>query len=182
MNDDLKAYVDGELPPDAAERVRAALDADPFLRKEAEALRSLGVALRALPEPEPVGQAATLAALSQRRPLWSSPLIRLWGPALAGCAAVLLVASSLARHSVGPPIVPVVRLIPGNAAAEATIPAVRREAFIRYVRSLGGEVHRDGDGLRAFYPQTAHDDVKRRFLLPGDLAWPTDGLRIRLTP
>ena len=65
---------------------------------------------------------------------------------------------------------------------EATIPAVRRKAFVRYVRSLGGEVRRDGDGLRAFYPSAAHEGVKRRFLLPDALPWPTDGLRVRFAP
>ena len=176
MNDDLKAYADGELPPDAVARLRAALDADPALRREEETIRSLSVALRSLPAPDPVGRAATLAALQARRPLW-----RAWAPALAGCAAVLLIAAALARREASPPIVSIDhRQEVVSVPTDATVPVVRRAAFERYVRSLGGEVRRDGDGLRAFYPQAAHEDVKRRFLLPDDLPWPTDGLRVRL--
>ena len=70
MNDDLKAYVDGELPPDAADRLRANLEADPALALQGEEFQRLSAALRALPEPMPVGQAATLEALARRRPLW----------------------------------------------------------------------------------------------------------------
>ncbi len=175
MSDDLKAYVDGELPADAAERLRRAMEADAGLRADAEALRGLSAALRGLPEPLPVGRAATLAALSARRPLW-----RTWTPALAGCAAVLLVASGLNAQRRGP-VVPVehVYSVPATPG-EATIPAVRREAFERMVREMGGQVRPDGDGLRAFYPPAAHERLKARFLLPEDLAWPTDGLRVRL--
>lgn len=178
MNDDLKAYVDGELPPDAAERLRLALERDPVLRAEADALRALSTALRRMPEPEPVGQAATLAALSNRRPLW-----RVWTPALAGCAAVLIVALSIQQSRI-PSWFPARyhrETLPAPVSVEATIPAARRESFVRFVRSLGGEVHPDGDGLRAFYPSAAHERLKARFLLPEDLAWPTDGLRVRLT-
>lgn len=178
MNDDLKAYVDGELPPDAAERLRTALDADPALAREADALRALGVALRRLPEPDPVGRAATLAAL-QRRP---KPLWRVWAPALAGCAAVLAAVVALPERELGPLVRPagIEGLRKGAPSVETAIPAVRREAFERFVRQRGGQVRRDGDGLRAFYPSTAHEAVKRRFLLPENLAWPTDGLRVRL--
>ncbi|GEM_PF-6305573 len=177
MNEDLKAYVDGELPPDAAERLRAALDADPALCAEADALRTLATALRRLPEPEPVGQAATLAALG-RRPvaLWRS-----WLPALAACGLLMVVVSGLSR--------PQGRWVPagwnpsrarGAGPVVATIPAVRRGAFVRYVRASGGQVRRDGAGLRAFYPPSVHEPLKRHFLLPEDLPWPTDGLRVRL--
>lgn len=178
MNDDLKAYVDGELPPEAAQRLRAALDADAVLAQEEATVRALSAALRSLPEPMPVGQAATLAALAQRRPLW-----RTWAPALAACLAVLVVASGLVHREAG-------RWVPAenrgtrstSARVETTIPAVRQGAFERYVRSLGGMVRRDGEGLRAFYPQGAHESLKRRFLLPDDLPWPTDGLRVHLAP
>ena len=90
MNDDLKAYVDGELPPDAADRLRTRLEADPELALQGEEFRRLSMALRGLPEPMSVGQAATLEALARRRPLW-----RGWTLALAGCAAVLAVVSTL---------------------------------------------------------------------------------------
>lgn len=180
MNDDLKAYVDGELPPDAAERLRVALEADPALRQEAEAMRALSTALRRLPEPEPVGQAATLAALGSRRP----SLVRGWVFALAGCAAVILVASSLPRIDLQPrPVLATTDKTEAvSPAVEPSIPAVRREAFVRYVRERGGQVRRDGDGLRAFYPESAHESLRRRFLLPDELPWAADGLKVKLTP
>ncbi len=98
MNDDLKAYVDGELPPDAAERLRARLDTEPELALQGEEFRRLSAALRALPEPMPVGQAATLEALARHRPIW-----RGWTIALAGCAAVLAAVSTLPPKAVSAP-------------------------------------------------------------------------------
>ena len=179
MNDDLKAYIDGELPPDAAERLRDALEADPALRAEEAALRGLTEAIRRMPAPEPVGQAATLAALGGRRP----SLVRGWAFALAGCAAVLFLASSLPRPDRRSPVTTTtIERTAVTSTVEPSIPAVRREAFERYVRERGGQVRRDGDGLRAFYPEGAHEPLKRRFLLPDDLPWPADGLRVRLDP
>lgn len=180
MNDDLKAYVDGELPPDAAERLRVALESDPALREEAEAMRALSSALRRLPEPEPVGQAATLAALGSRRP----SLVRGWAFALTGCAAVILVALSLPRIELQPRPMPAAfsKSEASVPALEPSIPMVRREAFVRYVRERGGQVRPDGDGLRAFYPEGAHEALRRRFLLPEELPWAADGLKVKLTP
>ena len=180
MNDDLKAYVDGELPPDAAERLRGRLAADPELRDEEAAFQRLSAELRRLPEPPTVGREATLAAIGRKR---TFPVLS-WSFALAGCAAVLVVASGLSRRDGGWRTVDYrpARAARPYAAVEASIPAVRRAAFIRYVHDLGGEVRRDGDGLRAFYPESSHDRVVRRFLLPDDLPWPADGLRIRLEP
>lgn len=176
MNDDLKAYVDGELPPDAAERLRAVLDADPVLAREADALRVLGTALRRLPEPEPVGREATLLALRSRpMPLWRS-----WVPSLAACAAIVFFAAALGRREGR--WVPAEYNRAGAVSIETTIPAIRRDAFVRFVRGRGGQVRWDGAGLRAFYPPAAHGALKRRFLLPNDLPWPTDGLRVRLAP
>jgi hypothetical protein len=47
VRDDLKAYVDGELPQARAEQVRQALEADPDLRAEADFYRALGSSIRA---------------------------------------------------------------------------------------------------------------------------------------
>ena len=179
MNDDLKAYIDGELPPDAAERLRAALASDPALRADETALRGLTEAVRAMPAPEPLGKAATLAALSTKRP----SLARGWAFALAGCAAVAFVASSLPRLERAPrAFTTTVTKTTTTSTEEPSIPVARRDAFVRYVRERGGQVRRDGDGLRAFYPEGAHDALRRRFLLPEDLAWRADGLRVVLTP
>ena len=176
MNDDLKAYVDGELPPDAAERLRAQLERDPDLVREAEAMRDLSASLRGMPQPTAIGREAALASMRGRRP----SLVPGWSFALAGCAAVLLIASGLSHRNVRPVLMPAELPVAVAPSREASIPAVRREAFIRYVHDLGGEVRKDGDGLRAFYPESSHDRVVRRFLLPEDLPWPADGLRVRL--
>ena len=179
MNDDLKAYVDGELPPDAAERLRAALERDPALAHEADALRRLSLSLRRLPEPEPVGQAATLAALGRRR----EPIFRGWGLALAGCAAVALVAALASNVRVGPRIVPAANVRSVEPVpVEVSIPAVRRNAFTRFVQKRGGEIHRDALGLRAVYPSSLHIELLQRFELPKETPWAAEGLRVRLEP
>ena len=178
MNDDLKAYVDGELPPDAAERLRRRLEGDPDLLRETEAMRDLSASLKSLPQVRPLGRETALAAINRRRP----SLALSWGFALSACTAVVVVAFGLSHRNLRPVLVPAELPIATAPSREASIPAVRREAFIRFVRDLGGEVRRDGDGLRAFYPESSHDRVIRRFLLPNDLPWPADGLRVRLAP
>jgi len=186
MNDDLKAYIDGELPPDAAERLREALSQDPAMAQQAEVFRRLSSSLRALPEPEPVGQAATLAALSAPR----TPLLRNWGFSLAACAAVLCVAVwATSRPNRGPGI-PIKWLHNESSTTrppspepaepvEVKIPAVRREAFIRFIHDRGGMVRPDGDILLAFYPIGSQDELMRRFALPDGTPWPAEGLRVR---
>lgn len=180
MNDDLKAYVDGELPPDAADRLRAALEADPDLADELAEFRSLSRALNALPEPEVVGMATTLAALQKGR----EPLFRNWSLALAGCAAVLAAAAFFATPHVGLTIQQVKRgIAPAETApVEVTLPTARRNAFTRFVQQRGGEVHRDAEGLRATYSPNVHAEILRRFDLPESTPWPAEGLRVRLEP
>lgn len=180
MNDDLKAYVDGELPPEAAERIRAALERDRELAREAEALREIGACLRSFPEPEPVGQAATLAALTSRRGSFTGN----WGFALAACAGVLFVATWVSGVRLRGPVIPVrngdgprVELPP----VEVEIPSVRRKAFEKFIQERGGQVRRDGDGLRAFYDPGLQRELIQRFNLPERTPWPAEGLRVRLT-
>ena len=181
MNDDLKAYVDGELPPDAAEKVLAALEHDRELALQAEQFRQISDGLRSFPEPEVVGQAATLAALSVRRGSFG----RTWGLALAGCAAVLFVATVFSSRSLRGPIIPVKR---GDAQhvelapVEVEIPAARGKAFEKFIRQRGGQVRKDGDGLRAFYSPSLQRELIQRFSLPEGTPWPAEGLQVKLTP
>lgn len=91
IQEDLKAYLDGELPADQAEEVRSAIDKDPQLRGEVEILRLLGASVAVMaPHIEIKGAQATLNAVR------FTPSRRLdvgrWLLALSG-AAVLLVAA-----------------------------------------------------------------------------------------
>jgi hypothetical protein len=179
LNDDLKAYVDGELPPEAAERVRAALERDRELAQEAEQLREIGACLRAFPEPEPVGQAATLAALSARRGSFAGT----WGFALAACAGVLFVATWVSGTRLNSPWIPILKgatLRSELPPVEVDIPSVRQKAFEKFIQERGGQVRKDGDGLRAFYNPSLHREMIQRFNLPEGTPWPAEGLRIRL--
>ena len=180
MNDDLKAYVDGELPPDAAERLRARLATDPALALEGEEFRRLSAALRALPEPMPVGQAATIAALANRRPLW-----RAWVPALAGCAAALLAVSMLPSRAASAPAVQAAVFVHEQgtrkgASPEPAIPSERRAEFASVVKECGGTIKSTADGLIARYPESAHERVLRKFGLPESTAWRSGGIRVRV--
>ena len=105
---DLQAYVDGELPPDARARVEAAVAADPVLALQVERERDLRMRLRAsfdaiLDEPVPghlqallqpaiagQGPSANVVGLSARRtrPVWAVPVYAL-------AASLLVVAASM---------------------------------------------------------------------------------------
>lgn len=75
IRDDLKAYVDGELSPERAAEVRAAVEADPALLQEVEFMKALGFEIKRLSvEPQPQGYEATLKAIGKRKPVWWSPL------------------------------------------------------------------------------------------------------------
>lgn len=180
MNDDLKAYVDGELSPEVAEKVRAALERDRDLAREAEQLRQIGACLRSMPEPEPVGQAATLAALSARRGSFAGT----WGLALAGCATVLFIATFISGNRISPWINVGthtgrrVELLP----VEVEIPSVRRKAFEKFIHDRGGQVRKDGDDLRAFYDPSLQRELIQHFELPESTPWPAEGLRVKLAP
>jgi hypothetical protein len=87
IRDELKAFLDGELAPEAAAQVQAALDASPELREELEFMRALGAQIgrqaRAVPSVE-----APAGLLKPRRAWWSRPQV--WAP--AACAGLVLVA------------------------------------------------------------------------------------------
>jgi len=66
--EDLKAFLDNELPPVRMDEVRAAVETDPELAHELEELRQLSVSIRAAAfNPVPVGLESTLAAVGKKR-------------------------------------------------------------------------------------------------------------------
>ena len=94
IREDLKAYLDGELSPQRAEEVRAAIESDPELKKEVEALRAISNTFRLVaPASQPVGLDQTLEALRKAQPVKRNTGRPLWGWALAG-ATVLAVAAT----------------------------------------------------------------------------------------
>lgn len=82
IRDDLKAYVDGELSPERAAEVRAAVEADPALLQEVEFMKALGFEIKRLAkDPQPVGYESTMKAVGRKRKIW-------WSPANLAVAAV----------------------------------------------------------------------------------------------
>jgi len=90
VRENLKAYLDRELPEDQAAAVRQALEQDPSLRQELEEMRMLGLEIRrAATEPEPVGMEQTIGRIAApRRPWARRPLL-----ALSGIAALAVLVS-----------------------------------------------------------------------------------------
>lgn len=93
MNDDLKAYLDGELSPDRHDSIEAELKKDAHLRGELDHLRGLTERVRGLAvQRDPIGMEDALKRLSWRveRPRVSTK--RRFAYAVAGSAAVALLA------------------------------------------------------------------------------------------
>lgn len=99
IQDDLTAYIDGELSPERAKEVEAALAADPSLRAMEQKLRRSITAVEALPSP--VSESASSAAMRRAvlnavgEPTWKEKWLR-WPvlmpiAGLAAAAAVTLV-------------------------------------------------------------------------------------------
>lgn len=89
VRDDLKAYLDGELPPTRMAEVREAIERDPALAREARELADLSVSIKAVaPQPAATGLDQTLAALQRR----STRSRGWWILVPAGLTAVLIVA------------------------------------------------------------------------------------------
>ncbi len=91
--EDLKAFVDGELEPAHMDQVRAALETDPALKQEFQQLQALTMSLAVSPQfVTPIGMEETLAALRQRQ---KKPRFASWQFVLKGgfaCATLLVVA------------------------------------------------------------------------------------------
>ncbi len=92
----LSAWIDAELTPEQMDAVSAAVQADPALQARADALRSVGTALRqeAIESPVPAGR---MAADVRRQIRLQKPAqtlrVPLWARAgLAACACLLLAA------------------------------------------------------------------------------------------
>lgn len=109
IRDDLTAYIDGELPPERAREVEAALAADPSLRALEQRLRRAIGAVEALPAPvaaaSPALRRKVLAAIDE--PAWWQRWFTLPKLAPAGLAlaavAVAVVAWPRAQVDEGAP-------------------------------------------------------------------------------
>jgi hypothetical protein len=85
IRDDLKAYIDGELPPERMEEIRTAAQNDPELQEEISFMVTLGEEIKSVSqEPEVVGLEATLARIQ-------NPKRTFWSPVLAHPVVSLLV-------------------------------------------------------------------------------------------
>ena len=66
LNEDLKAYIDGELSPERMEEIRKAIEVDETLRQECSELKTLGESIRTYANQfQPHGLESTLAALNR---------------------------------------------------------------------------------------------------------------------
>ncbi len=135
----LSAFVDGDLSPAEAQAVRAHAAGCPRCTASIEELRAMFTAARALerPEPPPTLWAAVEGAMARHdRPWWLS--LRLFGTgALAGAAAVSLVAlglSSWRAHQATAAAPPVVA--PAAPAVAAADPLLD-EAEAEFARAAG---------------------------------------------
>ncbi|MBL8912494.1 MAG: zf-HC2 domain-containing protein [Archangium sp.] len=97
LQDDLTAYIDGELSPERTKEVEAALAADPALRAMEQKLRRSISAVEALPSPVSESSAAMRRAVLNAvgEPTWKEKWLR-WPvlmpvAGLAAAAAVTLV-------------------------------------------------------------------------------------------
>ncbi len=87
VRENLKAFLDGELPEDQAAEVRRALEQDATLRQELEDMRMLGLEIRkAAAHPDPVGVEEAIGRIATPvRPWVRRPML-----ALSGIAALAL--------------------------------------------------------------------------------------------
>lgn len=130
LRDDLKAYLDGELAPERAEEVRLAVESDPSLRQELEALGRVSAALKDMAK-DPVvhGLEGALDRVSrvERRAPWRRQLtlaLTLAGVAVLGAVLfpVVMRAGSAGRsfqaESMAPASAPAVEAPSRVAGAE----------------------------------------------------------------
>ncbi|MCH8275520.1 MAG: DUF4349 domain-containing protein [Armatimonadetes bacterium] len=95
IRQDLKAFLDGELLAERAGEGRAALEADPSLREEAEFMKRLTGSFHAMTEgPEATPEASKAATARASGPGWKV-LRRRWVLAVAGVGAAVVLAALL---------------------------------------------------------------------------------------
>ncbi|MGI8923729.1 MAG: DUF4349 domain-containing protein [Fimbriimonadales bacterium] len=93
IREDLKAYLDGELPEERAAEVRHAIEFDPSLREETESFGRIGDSLRNMTiGPEPRGAEAARAASVTQKKWWLTA-----SAGIAAAAACLLIAMVVVR-------------------------------------------------------------------------------------
>jgi anti-sigma factor RsiW len=107
FSSELTAYIDGELAPEQARAVEAALERDPALRALEQRLRRTIAAVEALPQPEPDTQALRRKVLAAvEAPSWRERLSSWFtvgrlapaGVAVAGAAAAVVVLAGRSDH------------------------------------------------------------------------------------
>ncbi|MBI5707869.1 MAG: DUF4349 domain-containing protein [Armatimonadetes bacterium] len=92
LQEDLKAYVDGELPAERHAEIEAAVASDPGLRQEVEFMRALGFEIKRMAaEPAIAGREAALKAVRGNALPWWNPYSRVGRLAYSGALAGLLI-------------------------------------------------------------------------------------------
>lgn len=113
VRDELKAYLDGELPEGRAAEIAKAIEADPLLQQEALMLRAIGEGIREIAAAPPaMGFERALTAVSRRRRPWFTR----W-PAMAAAASIAVVAIAISG-----PLMNQARLSVATEAAPAASP------------------------------------------------------------
>jgi hypothetical protein len=98
--DDIKAYLDGELPAARMEEMRLAIEADPSLKTEADEMAKIAARIQSMAKVPPVQGLDRAVALMRSRPTWTS---RNWTWAVPALAFVTIAAGMTAFN--GPSMV-----------------------------------------------------------------------------
>lgn len=110
VRDELKAYLDGELPEGRAAEIAKAIEADPLLQQEAQMLRDIGEGIREIAAAPPaMGFERTLTAVSRRRPWFTR-----W-PTMVAAASFAVVAIAFSG-----PLMSSARFAPSSESAQVT--------------------------------------------------------------
>lgn len=100
IREDLKAFLDGELSPERAAEVQAAIDADPTLREEVDFMKALGFEIKKMKaEPAVLGAEKAMAGVRRGRPSWFRKNGWMMGSALAAVMLLVIVPPMLGRGS-----------------------------------------------------------------------------------
>jgi hypothetical protein len=109
IREDLKAFLDGELSPERAAEVHAAIDADPTLREEVEFMKALGFEIKKMKaEPAVQGAEKAMAGVRRGRPSWFRKNGWMMGSALAAVMLLVIVPPMMRSGSESVPFAPAV--------------------------------------------------------------------------